>query len=125
MQRNQLEILEQTTSTTAFDGDGVDVSAVNTTSINKAVLVVEVINLSGRARLEFADSVNGFVAKLAGPTLCVANGSGSGGPVQRYAVKLEDFPDLRLGVADAELRISVTRLTGTNPTITLRSWLEY
>lgn len=125
MQREQLEILEQTTDTAAFDGDGVDVSGINTTAINKAVLVVEVLNLVGRARLEFADSVNAFVAKLAGPTLCVANGSGSGGPVQRYAIPLQDFPDLRIGVADAELRLSVTRLTGAGATITLRSWLEY
>lgn len=125
MNRQQILIQDTTTQTGAFDGDGVDVSGIPTTD-SKWMLVLEIFAQTGSARLEFADSVDGFVADaLAGPTFSVKNGTGAGGPVQRFIVNSEDFPDLRVGVASAELRLSVTRLTGDDASVTYRAWLEY
>lgn len=75
-------------------------------------------------RFEFDDSVNAFVASIPGPTF-----SSPGGIVnknsKKWSIRKEDFPDLRIGSANAVLRLALTNLQGTTQSVTYQAWLEY
>ncbi len=113
-----------TTLTAPAIGTGVDVSSPK---IGDFALVLSVTASTPDliARFQFTDSVDNFVSdKLSGPPFVVP--SGLAPPCfWRRTIKRYDYIDLRLGVAGAKLRLDLTRLIGTNPSVTFESWLEY
>lgn len=118
------EIQARVTKTAAFTGSGIDVSGITGDWTIK--LQLENATNSGgtpSVRFVFEDTVNDWTASLAGPSI-----SFKGKIEEQYdkvkSWKKQDFPDLRLGTADAQLRLKLsTAVAGDS--IIYRSWLEY
>jgi hypothetical protein len=110
-----------------IDG-GIDIGAVDFT------LVIEVLGLDAGCSASFTweDTVDTFVTPIAGPDISVSGQVGNGGQSTttypnaiRYSWKKHDYPGLRLGVTSAQLRLNLSRLTGSSPHVTYQAWLEY
>src|SRR5262245_43018849 len=116
----------KTTKTAVFDGSSVNIDNTVHASVPDWTLVIDVQELIGDTvvRFEVTDSVNGFTNSLASITLNVA-GACSASCNRRYSFSRRDFPSLRLGTANAVLRLSIKAITGTTPSVTYASWLEY
>jgi hypothetical protein len=42
----------------------------------------------------------------------------------RFTFRKHDYPVLQLGVVNQSIRLRLLKITGTNPTVTYRAWLE-
>lgn len=118
------QVQAQITKTAAFVGSGVDVSGLTgdwTLKINVSAMSDSATN-TPLIRLLFEDTVNSFTAALAGP---VVSFKGALFPASDkvHSFKKQDFPDLRLGTASAQLRLSLSNILSTG-SITYRAWIE-
>ena len=115
----------QSAKTATYTGTGISVSGITGDWTLK--LQIQSLTTSDAStpvvRMEFDDTVNAFTASIAGPT-CSFKGSLSSSADQVRSWKKQDFPDLRLGVANAQLRLSLTNISA-NTTIAYNAWLEY
>jgi hypothetical protein len=103
---------------------GVDISGIT----GDWSLKIEIQNLScasgtPNARFTFEDSVDAFTNKLGGPAASVTAPIVSQAPVYKTFRK-RDFPALRMGTGSATLRLNLSALGGTTPTITYIAWIE-
>lgn len=113
------------TQTAAFVGSGVSISGLT----GAWTLKLNVSNLQSTdgsvpvVRFEFDDSVNSFTGSLAGPT---ASFKGALGPSydKVRSWKQQDFPDLRMGVSNALLRLQLSDISA-NASCTWHAWVEY
>ena len=127
-----LEIQARVTKTAAFAGSGIDVSGIvdGSGAIKDWTLKLQVEALSDAVaattpmvRFAFEDTVNDWTASLAGPTISF-KGTLAKSFDKVKSFKRQDFPDLRIGVASAQLRLSLTdRVSGDS--VTYRAWVEY
>jgi hypothetical protein len=117
------------TKTATFDGPSIAID--NTIYPNVPPpdwtlgLEIQALGSDTVARFQFSDSVNAFGTVLAGPTFCISGkivNPGFGGKI--ITITKKDFADLRFGVASAVLRLSLTNISGTMPTVTYKSWLQ-
>jgi hypothetical protein len=117
--------IDSQTKTAAFVGSGISISGIT----GAWTLKLNMQSLSSSdgstpiVRFEFDDSVNSFTASIAGPT-CSFQGANSSMSDQVKSWKQQDFPDLRFGVSDAQIRLQVSDLS-PNATVVYRAWLEY
>jgi hypothetical protein len=115
----------QTTQTAAFTGPSIVVSGI--TSDWTLKLNVAAMSDSGSStplvRFSFEDTVNDFTGSLAGPAISF-KGAVSSSADRVASFKKADFPDLRLGVANAELHLKLTNIE-SGGTVTYSAWLEY
>lgn len=109
------------TKTAAFNGASVDISAIP--GDWTLVLNVQKMTDGATARFNFADSVDAFTAKIAGPSVSL---TGKVDPVnpRRFSFTKKDFPSLRFNAANAVLRLELAELTGSAPSIDYEAWLE-
>lgn len=114
------------TKTATFNGASIaiDNTVFPTTPSWTLVLLVSVTGPDTVARFTFQDSVDAFTTPLAGPGTAVTGGISVRAGEKRYTWCSYDFPDLRFGVASAVLRLALTRITGTSPTVTYSAWFE-
>jgi hypothetical protein len=123
-------IQSQVTRTGAAAGSFVDVSGIvdGSGSPRDWTLKINVSALSDSAgntpsvRFAFEDSVNAGSAYLAGPTFSFA-GTVVAASDKVKSFKKADFPDLRIGVANALLRLRLSNLEVTG-SVTYQAWLE-
>ena len=115
-------LLESTTYTSATNAAGVDISGIRLDQ-GEACLIIEILALTGLARLSVQASADGF------STVAVEIPSSINGPIN-VPIRLSwmlprERPDFPLGRASMQARLALTHLTGAGATITLRSWLEH
>lgn len=113
------------TKTASFDGASIAIDNTVYPTVPNWTLVLDV-QATGPdtvARFQFSDSVDAFTTVLAGPTFVCTGGIAKAND-KRFCLKWYDFPDLRFGVASAVLRVSLTRITGTSPTVSYSAWYE-
>lgn len=129
-----LQIQAKVTKTAVFDGTGVDVSGVLVSAaVPNWTLVLEVMgmNAGDTARFQFTDSADNFSSDIvAGPTFSVTGQIGEAVTplypnVRRFSIKQQDFPDLRIGITSAKVRLSITTFSGSSKSVTYQAWLEY
>jgi hypothetical protein len=122
------EIQSQVTKTAAFGGVWLDTSGVKygDGSVADWTLKINVSALAdgNSARFQFDDSVNGGTANIAGPTFSI-KGKIEASYDKVRSFKKQDFPDLRLGQATSAIRLQLTDIQGTSPSVTYRAWIEY
>lgn len=116
----------QVTKTATFNGASIaiDNTVFPTTPSWTLVLEASVTGPDTVARFTFQDSVDAFTTVLAGPSVVAPGGVTVRGGGKRFTFSSYDFPDLRFGVASAVLRLALTRITGTSPTVTYSAWFE-
>jgi hypothetical protein len=123
---NTIVVQALVTKTAVFNGASIAIDNTVFPSVPNWTLVVEVRD-SGPSdtlvRFQFSDSVDAFTTVLSGPTFVCPGGVKVGNP-KRFTVRQSDFPDLRFGVANAVLRLSLTRITGFSQTVSYLAWLE-
>jgi hypothetical protein len=122
MQLTKTVVAAKQTKTGAWTTDpGVDVSGI----IGEYTLVLEVyaLNDGDTARFTFADSVDNFSSELSGPSVSLTGKIDKSAPV-RYSWRGRDFPNLRLGVGGAKLRIEITEFDGASKSVTFEAWIE-
>jgi len=119
---------QQTGLTAAFTGSGISISSFTgdwTLKLNVSSYVPPTgATTASPFRLEFDDTVTTFAsASMAGPTFSTAGAFGpSYDKVKSW--RKQDFPDLRMGVSNAQLRLALTDIPSGNGGITYRAWLE-
>jgi hypothetical protein len=126
------EVQARVTKTASFTGSGIDVSGIvdGSGAVKDWTLKVQVEALSDAVaattpvvRFAFEDTVNDYTASMAGPTI-----SFKGTLAKSYdkvkTFKRQDFPDLRIGIASAQLRLKLSNLE-SGGSCTYRAWLEY
>ena len=120
-----LKVQSSVTKTAAFDGLPVAVATITGDWTLKlhAQSLSDSSTTTPLARFSFEDSVNDFTASLAGPTVSFQGTLGTSYDKVK-SFKKQDFPDLRLGVGSAELRLRLLDLE-TAGTVTYDAWLEY
>jgi hypothetical protein len=112
-----------TVQTSTYVGTGVDVSGV----VTPWTLVLEIQSSAatdGVARFTFQDSVDAFTTVVAGPSVTV-EGASRPANERRWSWTQKDFPDMRFGWGSAQLRLALTRISGTNPSIQYSAWVEF
>jgi hypothetical protein len=102
---------------------GLDISALS----GDYELQLEVTALSAaagtpKARIILEDTVNAFTAAVPVALWNIQGPIDPTAPIKLSVLK-DQAPSLRLGVANAKLRVNVVWLDGTTPSITLRSAL--
>lgn len=119
----QLAILPFSTFTSAQAGSGVSVALVPQNSW-RLTLIAFATGPDTLARISIESTTNGFTNVLAGPTLCVGNGISL---FSTYQVSWDwrDWIDTPVGAGGGEMRLNLTHLTGTSPSITLMCFLTY
>lgn len=117
--------VDSQTKTASFTGTGIDISGITgdwTLKIN-----VSSMSDSGsstpQVRFAFEDTVNDYTASLAGPTVSF-KGALTNVADKVKSFKKQDFPDLRLGTASAQLRLKLSNIE-SGGSVTYRAWLEY
>ena len=132
------EVQSRVTKTAAFTGSGIDVSGITgdwTIKLQVEALADSVAANTPVVRFAFEDTVNDYTASIAGPTVSF-KGTLAKSFDKVKSFKKQDFPDLRIGVASAQLRLKVSNLeefvttsgvpaAATTCSVTYRSWLEY
>jgi hypothetical protein len=117
-------VIAKTTRTSAFNETGVDVDPTTVPSlVGDWKLVLEVTNLVGLVRFTFEDNLGGETTWQTGPT-CSLVGPVTKDAPKRFTWNKRDFPDLNLGVADIDFRISLAAISGAGATATYESWIE-
>jgi hypothetical protein len=91
-------------------------------------LCLEVTNLSqvsgtASARIQFEDSTNGFTAATALWVFDVPTGTVYQAST-RVSKRKYELPNNQFGVSSAVIRVNVTALAGTTPSLSLHAWLE-
>ena len=120
-----ITLIDSQTQSATFVGTGLSVASI--TGAWTIKLDLQSLTASDgstpTARFEFDDTVNSFTASVAGPT---ASFKGTYGVSfdRVHSWKQQDFPDLRLGTANAQLRLQLTQISA-NATAQYRAWLEY
>lgn len=118
------QVQAQTTKTAAFSGSGVDISGITgdwTLKINVSSMSDSSTN-TPQVRLVFEDSVNQYTAYLGGPAVSF-KGALFPASDKVHSFKKQDFPDLRLGVTSALLRLTLSNIEATG-SVTYRAWIE-
>jgi hypothetical protein len=114
-----------TTQTAAFTGPSLSVSGI--TSDWTLKLNVSSMTDSGSStplvRFSFEDTVNDFTGSLAGPSVSF-KGALSSNADKVVSFKKQDYPDLRIGTASAELHLKLTDIE-SGGSVTYTAWLEY
>ena len=118
------EVQSQVTRTSIATGAAIDTSGITgdwTLKIN-----VQQLSNSGSAtpqiRLGFQDTFNSWTASLAGPTVSF-KGALSYPSDKVKSFKRADFPDLAMGAAGCQLRLSLLNMVGGD-SVTYQSWIE-
>ncbi len=114
---NRLSLQAKVTKTGTFDGTGVDTSMI----VGDWTVVLDVLAMSGTVRFNFEQSADSFVTVLAGPTVSLTGGAGSG--PRRFTFEQRDFPSSQIGIASVLTRLSITLMSGTS--VTYQSWVDY
>ena len=125
------EIQAKVTKTAAFAGAGIDISGVKDGSVVKdwtLKLQVEALSDAVAAtipsvRLGFVDTVNDFTDSIAGPTISFS-GTLTKSADKVKSFKKADFPDLRMGVSSAQLKLKLLNIE-SGGSCTYRAWMEY
>jgi hypothetical protein len=116
--------IDSQTQTAPYTGVGIDTSGITGDWTLK--LNVSQLSDSGSAvplvRFVFEDSINGFTASLSGPAVSFKGALVSSADKVK-SFKKQDFPDLRLGVAGATLRLKLSNIEAGG-SCTYRAWLE-
>lgn len=115
------EIQAAVSKTAAFSGTAISVSGITGDWTLK--IQVESMTAEKTARLGFEDTVNDWTASVVGPTYSFL-GAIAASYDKVYSIKKKDFPNLRLGTSDAQLRCSVLSV-GSGGTVKYRAWVEY
>ena len=122
MQLTKTTIQPKVTATGASVGSGASIGTI--TDDFTLILAISQLNTGNFARFAFVDSTDGFSSdKEAGPTVSVEGGISPSAPV-RYSWQKGDFPNLRLGVGGARLRLELSELTGSPKSATFEAWIE-
>lgn len=120
----QTSLQAKTTATTAGNGTGVDVSGLAAGYWTLKLKIDALSPNAGTVRFQFTDSVDNFSSdKLAGPTVSCLGGEASNNP-KTYSFNQYDFPDFRIGTASAKVRVDLTAINGTSPSVTYEAWIE-
>lgn len=132
------EIQSRVTKTAAFTGLGLDVSRIT----GDWTINIQVDSLSDFtnsnipvARFGFEDTVTDYTTSMTGPTLSF-KGSLDNTFNKVKSFKKQDFPSIRIGVANSQIRLKLLELSeyasgAATPTAALagsctyRSWIEY
>jgi hypothetical protein len=104
---------------------GLDISGITgDCTVHYRVQGLSAVSGTPKATIAVEDSVNAFTAavtvgtkQIQGP---VASNAEVAGSFRKY-----ELPNCRFGTASAVLRVNVTVLAGTTPSLTLDAWLEY
>jgi hypothetical protein len=121
-----LYIQNEVTKNAPFTGAAVDVSMVPGAPTANWNLVLEVLSSAandGESRFVFADSTDG-ITFVDGPIIVVPGSNARRSPRQ-YTIVQRDYTDLRFGQSGSVLRLALTRLSGTSPSVVYRSWVTY
>ena len=120
------EVQARATKTAAFTGSGIDVSGITgdwTLKLQVEALADSTAVNVPAVRFGFEDTVTDYTASIVGPTI-----SFKGTLAKSYdkvkSFKKQDFPDLRVGIANAHLALSVTDIE-SGGSVTYRAWLEF
>lgn len=113
------------TRTGAGNSSSVNISAAGLANTDWTLCIeVQAMNDGNTARIGFADSVDAFTNKLAGPQFSFS-GKITPDSSRRFTVTKKDFPGLRFGTASAVLRIELLSLTGgASQSVTYQAWYE-
>jgi hypothetical protein len=115
------------TKTAAFDGAGIDISAI-TGDWTLFLRISELKAASGTPTAIFAFehvAAADFTTPINGPTFCFQ------GPISLdsidsdvvVSVRKRDFPALKAGVTDGKVRLALETPGGTTPSVTYDSWM--
>jgi hypothetical protein len=109
-----------TTKSAAFQGAGVDVSGIT----GDWTLKIRVTKLTAgkTVRFQFSDTVDNFTTVTAGRTLSFAGEISPAADVTR-SVQKYDFPQLRMGVASAKVRLEITAIDAGG-SVDYTAWVE-
>lgn len=120
-----LAIQSSVTKTTTFAGAGVDVSGVGAAWTFK-IHIKSFSPNTGSVRLVLEDTVNNFTAYLAASSFSFLGGLASAND-KVHSVKAQDFPSLAnsIGQSGGQLRLRLSEITGSSPSVTYDAWLEY
>lgn len=119
------DIQARVSKTTTFIGAGLDVSGISDDWTIK--LQVESLAAStGNKRVRFVieDTVNDWTASLAGPSFSV-KGTIVASADKVMSIKKADFPSLRIGVANGQIRLKLSEVDSGVDSVVYKSWLEY
>jgi hypothetical protein len=114
---NRLSLQAKVTKTGTFTGTGVDTSAL----VGDWAIILDVLAISGTVRFDFEQSADSFSTVLAGPTVSLTGGAGSG--PRRFTFEQRDFPSSQIGIANVLTRLSITLMSGAS--VTYQSWVDY
>jgi hypothetical protein len=120
------EVQTQTSQTATFSGPQINISGITTNwtlKLNVQSLADSNTANTPQVRFTFFDSVNQMTASLAGPSFSF---KGQLGPSydKVHAVKQQDYPDLRFGVANAVLQLQLTNINANTCVAEYQAWIE-
>lgn len=116
------DIQAKVTKTATFDGSSIDISAI--TADWTIILEVLAQNDGDNVRFSFEDSVDAFTTPLQAMSVSTSGKTTKDG-ARRYTFFKRDFPNLRMGVSSAVLRLSIVEFTGSSKSVTYQSWIEF
>ena len=133
----QAQVTKTNASTASFKGAGIDISGITgdwTLKVNVAAMADSVTANAPVVRFQFVDTVDDYTHSVVGPTLSFKGTIASSYDRVR-SFKKQDFPDLRVGVASAQLRLDMSNLQSyvagaavpaatTTCTTTYSAWIE-
>ena len=121
-----ISVREETTVTAAGGGPLVDISLLDTKLIGSdagldwtAVVEVTKSGPDTKAILQFNDTVQGALL----PPIEAPSGINNKTP-WRVSFRQHDYPGQVLGITSQSIQLNLIKISGTNPTITYRAWLE-
>lgn len=120
-----LTLQAKVTKTGAFNGAGVDVSAID----GDYTVVLRVTKLVGRARISFADSLDNFAtAGVPGPSFHftgeIGQATDNPNPIMK-SFNRREWGSFRMGTTSASVRVQLDQLTGAGATIDYEAYVQY
>src|SRR6202012_1640595 len=89
-------------------------------------LAIEVTNLTAgaTARLQLEDTTNAFTGANALAVWDITGQVESGAQSLKKTWRKYELPDSKFDVASGAIRLNVTQLNGTSPSLTVHAWIE-
>jgi hypothetical protein len=121
-----LPIVTEETETGVTTGSWINVAGIATQWTLKSQIgsmTNPTASVTPLVRFQFTDTVNAGTATLAGPTFSFLGTIGPSFDIVK-AIKEQDFPDLRIGIANGLLRLDLTNINAST-SISYSAWVEY
>jgi hypothetical protein len=120
-----LSLQAQTTQTAPFDSSPISVSgALSNGTPADWTISLDILALAPGTTVRFSVDDTVTSTYLSGPTFSLIGDAGHSYP-RSLSIKKEDFPDLRVGATNAQLKFRLLNIGGVAPSVTYQARIVY